>query len=126
MYVQICRASRNFKYFLVKTMLAMVLIEYCIMSERQLPADHRSTIRQSFAASLLLTSLFFFWNFLVANEPSRGAFCLYRGEGAVANCLGDRPPVTKAVGDRSLEDPLCKLQLRNFAKNILSLTVLAT
>src|SRR5438105_4919172 len=96
------------------------------MSERQLPADHRSTIRQGFAASLLLTSLLFFWNFLAVNELSRGAFFLYRGGLSptalvtgppVAKSVGDRGPIVKEVGDRPLQGPLCKFWLRNFAKN---------
>src|SRR5438128_10261649 len=42
------------------------------MSESQLPEDCRSRIQQGFAASLLLTSLLFFWILLASNEPPRG------------------------------------------------------
>src|SRR5438128_12339545 len=52
------------------------------MSESQLPEDCRSRIQQGFAASLLLTSLLFFWILLVSNEPPRGGEGLYRGWGA--------------------------------------------
>src|SRR5438128_1508804 len=52
------------------------------MSESQLPADCTSRIRQGFAASLLLTSLLFFWILVVANEPRGVGEGLYRGGGA--------------------------------------------
>ena len=42
------------------------------MSENQLPEDCRSRIQQGFAASLLLTSLLFFWILVASNEPPRG------------------------------------------------------
>src|SRR6266542_1795217 len=45
---------------------------YCIMSERQLPADRRSRIQQGFAASLLLTPLLFFWIFWLQMRAWRG------------------------------------------------------
>src|SRR6266542_2276664 len=57
------------------------------MSKSQLPEDCRSRIQQGFAASLLLTSLLFFWILLVSNEPPRGGEGLYRGWAA-----GPRPP----------------------------------
>ena len=47
-----------------------------------LPSDHKCAIRQGFAASLLLTPLFFsefFVEFLGSNEEGMGVECLYRG-----------------------------------------------
>ena len=78
-----------------------------------LPADHKCAIRQGFAASLLLTSLFFlnfWWNFLaqMSRECGLGAYIeggpCRPGGGAtpVAPCLGDRGPVALPMGDRGI------------------------
>ena len=60
-----------------------------------LPTDHKSAIRQDFAASLLLTPLFFsrfLVEFLGSNEEGMGVEGLYRGGDPVARLGGDRPP----------------------------------
>src|SRR6266540_7111486 len=84
------------------------------MSESQLPADRTSRIRQGFTASLLLTSLLFFWILVVANEPKGVGEALYRGGGACRQLAGRQapgspglrctfciePPVARVLGDR--------------------------
>src|SRR6266508_3554612 len=71
------------------------------MSESQLPENYRSRIQQGFAASLLLTSLLFFWILVASNEPARGGGGLIWGLGPVAQALGGRGPAAQPVGGRS-------------------------
>ena len=70
-----------------------------------LPTDHKSAIRQDFAASLLLTPLFFsrfLVEFLGSNEKRMGVKGLYRGQEPVARWgAGDRPPVSPVGGPPS-------------------------
>src|SRR5438128_11623990 len=73
------------------------------MSESQLPEDCRSRIQQGFAASLLLTSLLFFWILLVSNEPPGVGEGLYRGGGGLPPnqlAAGGLPPNHLAAGPR--------------------------
>src|SRR5438105_14272759 len=71
------------------------------MSESQLPENYRSRIQQGFTASLLLTSLLFFWILVASNEPPRGSGGLIWGLGGLspkhlaAGCL---PPKQLAAG----------------------------
>src|SRR5438128_10407468 len=66
------------------------------MSKRQLPVDRRSRIRQGFAASLLLTPLFFSGFFWLQMSSKGGGASLYRG----AQSVGDRSltPKQRAIG----------------------------
>src|SRR6266498_2151081 len=67
------------------------------MSKRQLPADRRSRIWQGFAASLLLTPLFFSGFFGLQISSKGGGASLYRG-GSCRPLLGRQAPV---AGDLS-------------------------
>ena len=79
------------------------------MSKRQLPADHRSRIRQGFAASLLFTTFFsgFFW----LQMSSKGRGQAYIEGGPVAQSEGDRPDwAIGPLGAGAVNSPLAILQ----------------
>ena len=98
-----------------------------------LPTDHKSAIRQDFAASLLLTPLFFsrfLVEFLSSNKKRMGVEWLYRGArpGRPRGATG--PRVTRGWGPQSPEGgrhaplpprapgqgPLYKLEEKNYIK----------
>jgi hypothetical protein len=64
---------------------------------RKLPIDHKCEIRQSFAAFLLLTPLFF-PEFLGSNDKGMAARAYIEGRDPVAPGVGDRP--VSPVGGR--------------------------
>jgi len=102
-----------------------------------LPTDHKSAIRQDFAASLLLTPLFFsrfLVEFLGSNEEGMGSRAYIggqsrspeggglsppgfaRGWGPQSPEGGDRPPLPpRALGQGSL----CKFEEKNYIKVLL-------